>query len=256
MSSQEELDEPTSRGDFQGPNASNRPIPTIQKYRAEQDHREERQKATAQAQHEEADDPTYKRAYHAAKDVAQGKDEPQPSTHNPYPTTNRNTNDPVQTGQENKVQSTDAQPTDQSQPLHQTQGRRENGKQDEHHKSVTDAVVGPINGKQKRKNMKHFKPNDGGREVTDPVTHLPIFIKDSTVKDLEKAPENDPEPGSVPRTATGLSGATKSQDQLDEERSQLQQERDRVRHWPWVRAQLAKKSILVADMGLFKLSLL
>ncbi|KAJ9611001.1 hypothetical protein H2204_015286 [Knufia peltigerae] len=70
--------------------------------------------------------------------------------------------------------------------------------------------------------MKHQKRNDGGREVTDPVTHLPIVIRDSTRKDLKRADENLPAVGEDPETKTGPAGASKSSESLDREKDELQ----------------------------------
>jgi C2 domain len=95
------------------------------------------------------------------------------------------------------------------------------------HISFNDANKGPqaasqSDPKQKRKAMKHNKRDDGGREVTDPVTHLPIVIRDSTEKDMKRAPENEPAPGTEKRSATGLSGASKDSSELDQEQKELQ----------------------------------
>ena len=71
--------------------------------------------------------------------------------------------------------------------------------------------------KKKRKNMKHLKRDYAGRLVTDPVTHLPVTIHDSTNTELKNVPENLPPAGSEPRTSTGFSAASKSSSQLDRE---------------------------------------
>jgi hypothetical protein len=74
--------------------------------------------------------------------------------------------------------------------------------------------------------MKHNKRDDGGREVTDPVTHLPLVIYDATSKDLKSTRENLPQSGTTQRTLTGLSAARKEQDQLDDEKDELQRVHD------------------------------
>jgi hypothetical protein len=70
--------------------------------------------------------------------------------------------------------------------------------------------------------MKHGQRDDGGREVTDPVTHLPIVIRDSTHKDLKSAEKNIPSWGTDVRTRTGIAGANKTQEELDGEKDELQ----------------------------------
>lgn len=51
------------------------------------------------------------------------------------------------------------------------------------------ATGGAGDPKSKRKAMKKQAP-EGSRQVTDPVTHLPVTIHDFTPKDLEQTPEN------------------------------------------------------------------
>lgn len=70
--------------------------------------------------------------------------------------------------------------------------------------------------------MKKAKRQTGGREVTDPVTHLPIVIHDQTEKDMKSAPENEPEPGEHHTTATGPQGASKSEEELAMETAMAQ----------------------------------
>ncbi|KAK1058441.1 hypothetical protein LTR74_013410 [Friedmanniomyces endolithicus] len=71
--------------------------------------------------------------------------------------------------------------------------------------------------KDKRKGMKKRKDERAEREVTDPVTHLPVTIHDFTSQALQDIAENDPPVGSTPRTATGLSNKNKSGRQLQKE---------------------------------------
>lgn len=71
--------------------------------------------------------------------------------------------------------------------------------------------------RKKRKNLKNLKRDYAGRLVTDPVTHLPVTIHDSTNTELKNVPENLPPVGSEPRTSTGFSAASKSSNELDRE---------------------------------------
>ncbi|KAK0384147.1 hypothetical protein NLU13_8236 [Sarocladium strictum] len=77
--------------------------------------------------------------------------------------------------------------------------------------------------KKRRKEMKHNKQERAEREVTDPVTHLPIVVHDFTDKALKDVDLNEPPFGSTGKTATGLSGKKKSDEQLDEEKVDVQQ---------------------------------
>ncbi|OCT54560.1 C2 (Calcium/lipid-binding, CaLB) [Cladophialophora carrionii] len=223
MSSADELDPDSQRRTYQGPHSARHPIPTIQKYKAERQELNNNQQDAEQAQRDETDDSTYKRAYHAAKGVLKGEDPPQ-SGHDPYRTQNRN----VHTEGEERAaggreRQQDGPEEGQNREEPQTNGEQ---KTDEPGQSATEAVAGQHDPRQKRKDMKHKKRSDGGREVTDPVTHLPIVIRDSTHKDLKSAGENIPGPGVDYRTRTGVDGATKSKEEHDTERRELQSSLD------------------------------
>lgn len=225
MASQSEFEPDASRRNYKGPYTPRHPIPTIQKYRAQRSELQDQQQQAEDAQHDEGDDSTVKRAYHAAKGVLKGEDPPK-STHDPYKTQNRNEE------LSGKGAVGEAPQADQNGEEAPKQDASATGKSDKSNKtdkegmSATEAVAGQSDARQKRKAMKHKQRSDGGREVTDPITHLPIIIRDSTPKDLKSAPENEPAVGSQQRTSTGLSGAKKSDDQLEEERDELQQNYD------------------------------
>jgi len=247
MGENDDFETEASRRNYKAPYTSHHPIPTIQKYKAERSELEDQQKQAEEAQKDEGDEPTVKRAYHAAKDILKGGDGGAPrSGHDPYPTENRNLHATAQknhagagedvNGDAESEQQTRSRSTSQQQPAnfpegkvdHQgggdSSGKHSNDKEGK--KSATEAVAGHHDPRQKRKDMKHKARDDGGREVTDPITHLPIVIRDSTHKDLKSAPENIIASGNVPRTSTGLSGATKSGEQLQSEQSEVEQSLD------------------------------
>jgi hypothetical protein len=74
-----------------------------------------------------------------------------------------------------------------------------------------------INPKARMKAMKKHKSERMEREVTDPVTHLPVRIFDFTDDALEEISENDPPHGSTPETYTGFRAKAKGDDQLQKE---------------------------------------
>ena len=94
---------------------------------------------------------------------------------------------------------------------------------DEQPVDTSEAISGETDPRKKRKAMKGRDPekNKKSRKVTDPITHLPITIHDFTEKELNDAPENVPSLGAQPRTATGLSAESKSQDQLNAEQDEI-----------------------------------
>lgn len=106
----------------------------------------------------------------------------------------------------------------------QVDGKR--GKAEEHNDDESaETTANEQDARQKRKNMKHMKRDTTGREVTDPVTHLPVMIHDSTSKELYKVPENSPPPdSSTRRRSTRPKDASKSKTQLNKEQAQTQSE--------------------------------
>jgi hypothetical protein len=67
--------------------------------------------------------------------------------------------------------------------------------------------------KHKQKDSNH--DDHGEREVTDPVTHLPVTIHDFTSQELKNALENIPLTGSQQLRATEVGESPKSRIQLD-----------------------------------------
>ena len=87
---------------------------------------------------------------------------------------------------------------------------------------TSQAIESTLDPRQKRKNMKHMSRDHKMREVTDPVTHLPVMVHDSTNEELKSVPENEPHPGSQPQSSTGSNGKAKSKEQLQKESEQQQ----------------------------------
>jgi hypothetical protein len=230
MTDRPSFDEEASRRNYKAPYSHNHPIPTVQRYR---EHREElngQQKQAEDAQHTEEDDSRTKRAFNAAKTIFKDEGNKQVPG-DPYPTSNRNTDEvDRQPGEHDS-----SLPTGPSADEVQDQSSQENGdnsgsarqngddKGKSRDQSATEKAAGRTDPKDKRKDMKHNKRDDGGRVVTDPVTHLPLVIRDSTEKDMRRASPNDPAAGIKKETTTGLSGASKSSSQLDEEKDELQE---------------------------------
>jgi hypothetical protein len=224
MADGQNFDEEASRRDYRAPYSRNHPIPTVQRYR---EHRgeldQDRQQAEA-AQYTEEDDSRTKKAFDAVKTIFKD-DEKQQAQGSPYPTANRNTNEvDKQPGEHDS-----GIPSGPSVEQMEDKSRKEDGSNSGSAKqgqSATEKAASHTDPKDKRKTMKHNKRDDGGRVVTDPVTHLPLIIRDSTEKDMKRASPNEPAPGMVKKTATGLSGASKSSSQLQEEESDLQKDYD------------------------------
>ncbi|KAI0017792.1 hypothetical protein F4780DRAFT_753804 [Xylariomycetidae sp. FL0641] len=230
-----------------GPHNARHPIPTVQGYRQHRKELQSHVENEEQAQRGPEDESTVKRAYRSAKAAVKGEDQPQ-NTHNPYPATNLNYAQPPSKADsdddshrrdemDTQQEPSEDQPTEHaSQDSHEDQqatekdgpsqgegqGQQDGKEKEGEGKSATEAVAGALDPKEKRKAMKKAKRQGQGREVTDPVTHLPIIIHDQTEKDLNSLPENYPEPGDDTDTATGPQGASKSEEQLRKEREKVQ----------------------------------
>ena len=240
MTTQGDFDEEeTSRRAYTAPYSPHHPVPTVQKYREHRDELENQQKQEEETYNNE-DEGKLHRAISSVKKIFSGEDNKH-APGDPYPAENRNDaaatqrqeqSDPVPPAAPAKDKHyIPHAPQHQENHEHDVQDSgRHNGAQSDSQNNGSDGPsaaevnAGITDPRQKRKNMKRMKRNDGGREVTDPVTHLPVVIYDSTDKRLEKAPENEPAYGSQPRTSTGLSGAQKSESQLDFETRQMHDE--------------------------------
>jgi Ca2+-dependent lipid-binding protein len=257
MPPSDDFDGEVQRRNYQAPHSARHPIPTVQKYRAERQELKGQQEQAEEAQRDESDDPTYKRAYHAAKDAATGviKDDDHPKTsHDPYRTHNRNVVGGEQREDKQEPPQADGMDQQRHQPA-QEGGDQKHQNKDKPEQSATEAVAAHADPRQKRKDMKHKKRSDGGREVTDPVTHLPIVIRDSTHKDLKAAGENIPAPGTDFTTKTGIEGSRKSKDEHDAEQKQLQSSLDGMQktfpppHFDDMKKELAHMYEKVAVIG-------
>ncbi|KAK7742314.1 hypothetical protein SLS53_004458 [Cytospora paraplurivora] len=236
---QDDFEENSQQRTYTTPHSGKHPIPTIQSYKEHRKDLKDQQEQTEAAQRgpEDASRPT--RAVESVKAIFKGEDEPQ-SQHDPYPSSNHNYTIPPP-GEGQQFQDRNTGPLDghqvdahqfeapsqqqRSQQLGQQQGQQQEDSKDggnlRKELSATEQVAGSNDPKQKRKAMKKAK-REGGREVTDPVTHLPIVIHDQTEKDMNTVPENEPEPGEYHITATGPHGAAKSDAELEEERETIQ----------------------------------
>ncbi|KAI2778589.1 hypothetical protein F4815DRAFT_233818 [Daldinia loculata] len=228
MTNQVDFEKDASGREYGKPHNAKHPIPTVQSYRQHRRELEGQIEDEEQAQQGPEDDSRPKRAFQSAKAVIQGEDTPK-SRHDPYPSTNHNYADNApyapEEEEDSRPKETQQDSTNDTRRHEEPDDHRGNGgkKGGEQEKSATEAVASAVDPREKRKAMKKTKRHGGGREVTDPVTHLPIIIHDQTEKDLNSAPQNIPAPGLHHYTATGPKGASKSDQELTSERDELQQ---------------------------------
>ena len=186
MSDDADFNEDVSRRTNTAPYTSHHPVPTVQGYHETQEKREE---ATENAVLEVADDEAGEGRLHGLLESAKSHLHLDGSNgkglnHKPYTSSNRNIERPTsQYGNHEEEHREMAQYKN-----HDTSPEYQQG----------GGFMEELDPRQKRKNMKHIKRDHASREVTDPVTHLPVMIHDSTDIELKNAPENLPQGGSSP----------------------------------------------------------
>ena len=187
MSNGADFDENASRRTYTAPYTARHPVPTVQGY---QETQEKREAATENNLTEVEDNAPEEGKLHDLLESAKnhlrlnGSNGQGHKNHQPYTSTNRNVERP-QSQDDEHVEGHDTQ----------VQG----GKQDTSDgQQQEQSFMEELDPRKKRKNMKHMKRDHAPREVTDPVTHLPVMIHDSTHSELKNAPENVPKGGDSP----------------------------------------------------------
>ncbi len=217
MSSHDDFDENASRRTNQAPYTERHPVPTISGYQDRKHERQEDSEATVPRSNTEHEAPksegdhglldSTKRFLHLDSNA---NDRPINEEY-PYNSYNRNT--------DGNPPDSEAMNDHRESPPNQD-GDQDGSEQSSTLKDTSEAIDNTLDPRQKRKNMKHMKRDHAPREVTDPVTHLKVMVHDSTNKELETVPENEPPPGSNHRNATSASAGFKSEDELEQERQE------------------------------------
>ena len=219
MSNHDDFDETAARRTNAAPYTERHPVPTISNYHHRKQERQEDSEATVPQANIEQEgakpveehgllDST-KRFLHLG---GHGNDETINEEH-PYTSYNRNIDgNPPEA--ESKNDHTDSF-TDEDED-------QDGSGQSSTLKDTSEAVDNTLDPRQKRKNMKHMKRDHAPREVTDPVTHLKVIVHDTTNKELQAVPENEPPPGSNHRNATSASAGFKSESELELEKQEQQ----------------------------------
>jgi Ca2+-dependent lipid-binding protein len=187
MSDNDNFDTETGKRHATAPYTSRHPVPNIQRYEEQQERRQKLNDADSvqETAEQTGDRQLYKSENHNVEQPAPGDGDPNQQ--------DRETNAHAGHSDEKRDTTTDTQ----------------------------QAVDNERDPKRKRKNMKHRKADGGSRQVTDPVTHLPVTIHDSTEQELKNAPDNEPPYGSSPRTST-KTVKSKSELQDDEEEEEAE----------------------------------
>ena len=254
MAQQNDFDEEAARRDYRAPYSHDHPIPTIQRYREHRQELDEQHADAENAPHTTEDDSRMTRAYNSVKAITKDEDKNHPAG-NPYPTASRHAAD----SNREPGQHDNALPDMPAGETHPVIGKEDEEKIDHHGPdgpSATEKAAQTNDPRQKRKEMNHNKGDDGGREVTDPVTHLPLVIRDSTAKDLKRAPENELAPGLKKKTATKLSHNSNTSSKLSFEQQELQKDYEGMQKmfpppsFEATRAELARTYQIALSVGL------
>jgi hypothetical protein len=208
----------TSQRKSKPPYTPHHPVPTVQRYRQEKHEREE------QYGNQDADggDDRSKtnRLTDAYTALRHGKEAVNPNENTqPYKATNKN----LETDENDEADdhAGRVQPAD-NETKSKHRDERDDDDDDDTPEDTTEGRLVSSNPKKARKDMKKWSADGTEREVTDPVTHLPVTIHDYTEKDLKMTPKNDAPAGTEPRSATGAFAAGKSDEQLHDEQVESQ----------------------------------
>ena len=219
MSTHDDFDEDASRRTYEAPYTERHPVPTISAYQDRKQERQERSEATvphSNIEHEAPDSEGHDGLLDSTKRFLHLDGHPNDSTideQSPYGAYNRNIDgNPPEPEAKN----------DHRDSLPKQNGDQDGSEESSMLKDTSEAVDSTLDPRQKRKNMKHMKRDDAPREVTDPVTHLKVIVHDTTSKELQAVPENEPPPGSNHRNNTSASAGFKSKRELEQETQEQQ----------------------------------
>lgn len=197
------------------------PVPTIQGYEAQQEEREAGAAASSSPQNGQSGEGKIQTIIDTAKRHfgLNGSSQTEASSQEPpYDGQNRNVQQPV--SKENGTHNEDNENTS-AENSHRT--AQEN--KDQNPNDTSESMNNELDPRQKRKHMKHMTRDSKAREVTDPVTHLPVMIHDSTGKELKSVPENLVLADLTAQTSTtDFSATSKSDKQLEKEAQKSQAE--------------------------------
>lgn len=232
------------------------PVPTVKGYREEKSRREEQYGVDGGSNDDQEDDRSKMgRLGDAYTALMHGKDalHPTPETQ-PYKAENKNFGD-------NETEEAD----DHAGRVDARQGNDDDDdeKDSQTAEDTTEGMLANQDPKKARKSMKKWSADGTEREVTDPVTHLPIKIHDFTTKDLKETPKNGPPAGAEPESATGAAAREKDNDQLAREEDDANEAHESMESlFPPPDFQMTREGItdayrkaMTAGLGLIGLSL-
>ena len=187
------------------------PVPNVQKYRQGKDGEVD----DHDGEEKEEDGEGVIRGTSRAMKKSAGLDSSKDVSGTLYRATNRNAKTEINEFTLPERKSDDDSKTSTQHPENCEPPSQSEPQQAEVTQNSTQTSADPLDLRAKRKTMK--KRDSNHKEVTDPVTHLPVLIKDAQTADINKAPKNEPSSTSDPGKRTGPTGAAKSDSQLEKE---------------------------------------
>lgn len=206
MSGVEDVED--KRRAYKAPHNAHNPIPTVKKYREEKERRQEAYGNGDGAANE--DERTARDKLGDAYNAFTGKEHDE--VHDgelPYEAQNKNLVEAQDLEEADDHSGETANRTNKQLP--------QDTDEDEDVQDTTEGHLHESDPKKARKKMKKFDADGTEREVTDPITHLPVKIHDFTDRDLKRTPKNAPPAGSEPKTMTAMDAIDKSDEHLKEE---------------------------------------
>ncbi|KEY66489.1 hypothetical protein S7711_04818 [Stachybotrys chartarum IBT 7711] len=95
---------------------------------------------------------------------------------------------------------------------------------------TSEVDTGATDRKKTAKALKSKRKERAERDVTDPITHLPVKIHDFTDDALKQVDQNEPSYGSTARTSTDIDAQNKSDEQLQTEKKEVQHDHDFLKY--------------------------
>lgn len=200
-----------ARRSHKKPYSAHNPIPTVQGYRQEKQRRQE-QYGVSDTAEDEADQRSRRERIGDAYDAFTHGASQHIEGDQPYDAENKNIE------RERQEAADHAGNTAPSDKKELPQDQDEDGPAHD----TTEGVMTEQDPKKARKSMKKFSADGSERQVTDPVTHLPVVIHDFTDKDLKGTAENEPPVGAEPPTRTGTDGINKTDEEMEDDRQHSQ----------------------------------
>lgn len=191
MSHHADFDEGASSRTYTAPYSSHHPVPTIHGY---QDKQQDRTKENTDVVQDECAPVAPVREEGGLESAKgrllhhNGRVDDRSMSHQPYSSHNRNcTEDQSRADWQGDTSSASFQPKSPHPASEDGNGTFTD--------KTSQAMPTGSDSRQARKNLKALERHNEGREVTDPVTHLPVVIHDSTDPELQAVPENKVAPG-------------------------------------------------------------